>query len=64
MVAGGIAGVLSWIISFPLDVIKSRMQAGNVFYFYSKYILIVLLWCYYTSVFPNVTYAFGIIFRT
>ena len=28
MVAGGIAGVLSWIISFPLDVIKSRMQAG------------------------------------
>ena len=28
MVAGGVAGVLSWIISFPLDVIKSRMQAG------------------------------------
>lgn len=30
MVAGGIAGVLSWIISFPLDVIKSRMQADNL----------------------------------
>ena len=30
MIAGGIAGVLSWIISFPLDVIKSRMQADNL----------------------------------
>ena len=26
MIAGGIAGVLSWIISFPIDVIKSRLE--------------------------------------
>ena len=27
MTAGGVAGVLSWIISFPIDVIKSRFAA-------------------------------------
>ena len=30
MTAGGMAGVLSWIISYPLDVLKSRIQADNL----------------------------------
>ena len=30
MTAGGTAGVLSWIISYPLDVIKSRIQAQKM----------------------------------
>ena len=27
--AGGIAGILSWLVSFPQDVIKSRLQADS-----------------------------------
>ncbi|KDQ19473.1 hypothetical protein BOTBODRAFT_153382 [Botryobasidium botryosum FD-172 SS1] len=27
LVAGGLAGVMSWIVTFPVDVIKTRMQA-------------------------------------
>ena len=30
MTAGGTAGVLSWMISYPLDVLKSRIQADNL----------------------------------
>jgi len=30
MMAGGTAGVISWIISYPLDVLKSRIQAENL----------------------------------
>ena len=28
--SGGMAGVLSWIISYPLDVIKSKIQAERL----------------------------------
>ena len=27
--AGGTAGAVSWLVIYPLDVIKSRIQAGN-----------------------------------
>ena len=27
--SGGIAGTLSWMLSYPFDVIKTRMQSGN-----------------------------------
>lgn len=31
LIAGGLAGVVSWVSTFPLDVIKSRVQAdGNL----------------------------------
>lgn len=30
MTAGGMAGVLSWMISYPLDVLKSKIQAENL----------------------------------
>ncbi|XP_026667320.1 LOW QUALITY PROTEIN: mitochondrial basic amino acids transporter-like [Ceratina calcarata] len=29
LLAGGLAGTASWVISYPLDVIKSRIQAGG-----------------------------------
>lgn len=29
LLAGGLAGTASWIISYPVDVIKSRIQAAN-----------------------------------
>ncbi|KAF7412643.1 hypothetical protein HZH66_001539 [Vespula vulgaris] len=29
LLAGGLAGTASWVISYPLDVIKSRIQAEN-----------------------------------
>ncbi|XP_012274087.1 mitochondrial basic amino acids transporter [Orussus abietinus] len=28
LIAGGLAGTASWVISYPLDVIKSRLQSG------------------------------------
>lgn len=28
--AGGIAGTFSWLISFPIDVVKSRLQADGI----------------------------------
>ena len=31
LVAGGCAGVISWIPTYPLDVIKSRVQQGTPF---------------------------------
>ena len=30
VIAGGIAGMLSWIINIPVDVVKSRIQADNL----------------------------------
>ncbi|GJQ80273.1 hypothetical protein Trydic_g18699, partial [Trypoxylus dichotomus] len=30
LVAGGLAGVVSWIISYPVDIIKSRLQMDGV----------------------------------
>jgi solute carrier family 25 carnitine/acylcarnitine transporter 20/29 len=30
--AGGIAGVSSWLFTYPLDVIKSRVQSSNITY--------------------------------
>lgn len=29
LLAGGLAGTASWVVSYPLDVIKSRIQAGG-----------------------------------
>ena len=29
MNAGGIAGMISWIVTYPIDVIKTRIQSGN-----------------------------------
>ena len=29
LMAGGLAGQLSWIVSFPFDVIKTRMMCDN-----------------------------------
>lgn len=31
LLAGGLAGCCSWIISYPVDVIKSRIQADGVY---------------------------------
>ena len=28
--AGGVAGVLSWVVCIPFDVVKSRVQSGDV----------------------------------
>lgn len=28
--AGGLAGTLSWVISFPIDVVKSRLQVDGI----------------------------------
>lgn len=28
--AGGIGGILSWVLTYPTDVIKSRIQADNL----------------------------------
>jgi Mitochondrial carrier protein len=33
MLAGGLAGIANWIIAIPPDVLKSRLQAGTIFYF-------------------------------
>ncbi len=30
LMAGGLAGTFSWIISFPIDVIKSRLQVDGI----------------------------------
>ena len=30
LMAGGMAGVFSWLFTFPIDVIKSRLQADGV----------------------------------
>uniref|UniRef100_A0A161MGZ3 Solute carrier family 25 member 45 isoform x2 n=1 Tax=Triatoma infestans TaxID=30076 RepID=A0A161MGZ3_TRIIF len=30
VIAGGLAGIVSWVIAMPLDVIKSRIQADNL----------------------------------
>ena len=30
MVAGGVAGVLSWTVTYPVDIIKSRLQVPLV----------------------------------
>lgn len=30
LMAGGIAGTFSWLISFPIDVVKSRLQADGM----------------------------------
>ena len=29
MFAGGMAGIVNWIIAIPPDVLKSRLQTGN-----------------------------------
>lgn len=29
--AGGIAGVLNWLVVYPIDVLKTRMQTDNLF---------------------------------
>lgn len=34
--AGGFAGIISWIFTYPIDVVKSRLQADN-FGLNSKY---------------------------
>ena len=30
LLAGGAAGVLGWIATFPFDVLKTRLQAGTI----------------------------------
>jgi solute carrier family 25 (mitochondrial carnitine/acylcarnitine transporter), member 20/29 len=30
LLAGGVAGILGWIVTFPFDVIKTRMQAHDI----------------------------------
>ncbi len=30
LMAGGIAGMLSWMVNIPVDIVKSRMQADNL----------------------------------
>ena len=30
LLAGGVAGILGWIITFPFDVLKTRMQAHDI----------------------------------
>lgn len=30
LMAGGLAGTLSWLISFPIDVVKSRLQVDGI----------------------------------
>ncbi len=31
MLAGGLAGIANWIIAIPPDVLKSRLQTGEIF---------------------------------
>ncbi|XP_058452042.1 mitochondrial basic amino acids transporter [Malaya genurostris] len=31
LMAGGLAGTISWLISFPIDVVKSRLQADGMY---------------------------------
>jgi len=45
--AGGMAGICNWLVAIPMDVVKSRLQAGTLifwsflvdskFFFYSVY---------------------------
>ena len=30
MLAGGTAGLLSWLVAMPADVLKSRLQSGEL----------------------------------
>ena len=30
LLAGGVAGILGWIVTFPFDVLKTRMQAEDI----------------------------------
>ena len=30
LLAGGLAGVCNWIVALPPDVLKSRLQSGNL----------------------------------
>jgi len=32
LLAGGLAGCSAWLISYPIDVVKSRIQADGVFH--------------------------------
>ncbi|XP_076245466.1 mitochondrial basic amino acids transporter [Calliopsis andreniformis] len=32
LLAGGLAGTTSWVVSYPLDVVKSRIQSGSYHY--------------------------------
>ena len=36
--AGGFAGVMAWLISYPADVVKSRLQAQDGFDIISNHI--------------------------
>lgn len=29
LLAGGLAGIASWVLTYPVDVVKSRMQADK-----------------------------------
>lgn len=29
MVSGGVGGIIFWVITYPIDVIKSRIQVNN-----------------------------------
>ena len=35
--AGGIAGIFSWLFTYPIDVIKTRIQSGECRHFYDSY---------------------------
>lgn len=37
MLAGGVAGIVNWIIAIPPDVLKSRLQTGLLFVFIFNY---------------------------
>ena len=38
LLAGGLAGVCNWIVALPPDVLKSRLQSGNLISYNQSYI--------------------------
>ena len=33
LTAGGLAGIVSWVVTYPIDVVKTRLQVRYVNYF-------------------------------
>ena len=43
ILAGGTAGIFNWIVALPVDVLKSRLQSGTDYYYYTRLQIAILV---------------------